>query len=134
MPGVPLGFTPLTHTLWLREGCLPINHYIVQDKLKALNDSPESKFKMSLRNAGRTVGWLKGGLPTNIRMFVFKTYTFAMIADEVRKSLLKLNPDLIRGKILLIGLPHLNIKAHNALKLKDVKVGVDTLILYRVLD
>ena len=129
-----IGFTPLTHTLWLREGCLPINHYIVQDKLKALNESPESKFKMSLRNAGRTVGWLKGGLPTNIRIFVFKTYTFAMIADEVRNSLLKLNPDLIRGKILLIGLPHLNIMTHNALKLKDVKVGVDTLILYRVID
>ena len=151
-----IGFQATSHTLFIQENALPFEHKIVQKRLHAMKNSPNTRFKLRLRAAN-------GSGLSDIMMTVEKDYTIDYLVQRIIQYFVKIeqqktNPSKkfgkytkngktmfrkkpvaskvtsIQGKKIVIHLPSLGVLVDTKLTFKQLKINTTSYLVFEFFD
>ena len=122
-----IGFEKTSHTLYIIEDELPINHKFIQERLEKMECSPNTEYQIRLRAA-------KGLELSDISMTVQKDHTIASLMDRLTQYLMDNYFTSIAGKKILINFPDIGVLLQEKLTLEELKINTTSYIVFKIFD
>jgi len=122
-----IGFEKTSHTLYIIEDELPINHKFIQERLEKMECSPNTEYQIRLRAA-------KGLELSDISMTVQKDHTIASLMDRLTQYLMDKYFTSIAGKKILINFPEIGVLLQEKLTLEELKINTTSYVVFKIFD
>ena len=125
-----IGFQKSLHTLFIQEDKLPINHKFIQERLKKMECSPNTKYTIRLRLRAAA----KGLVIPDINMTVRKNHTIGILVERLNNYLLGKYYTTMVGKMVAVDIPRIGVMLEAKLTLEELKINTTSIVIFDVFD
>ena len=122
-----IGFQKTSHTLYIQEDQLPINHKIIQEKIEKRKEPPNGEYQIRLR-APKGVGI------SDISVTVQKDHTVTSLVSRLNQYLVGKYHRIVAGKKIHIDFPKIGVLANEFLTLKQLKIHPSSYVVFIIYD
>ena len=122
-----IGFQKTSHTLYIQEDQLPINHKIIQEKIQKRKEPPNGEYQIRLR-APKGVGI------SDISVTVQKDHTVTSLVSRLNQYLVGKYHRIVAGKKIHIDFPKIGVLANEFLTLKQLKIHPSSYVVFIIYD
>ena len=122
-----IGFQKTSHTLYIQEDQLPINHKIIQEKIEKRKEPPNGEYQIRLR-APEGVGI------SDISVTVQKDHTVTSLVSRLNQYLVGKYHRIVAGKKIHIDFPKIGVLANEFLTLKQLRINPSSYVVFIIYD
>ena len=122
-----IGFQKTSHTLYIQEDQLPINHKFIQEKIQKREEPPNGEYQIRLR-APKGVGI------SDISVTVQKDHTVTSLVSRLNQYLVGKYHRIVAGKKIHIDFPKIGVLANEFLTLKQLKIHPSSYVVFIIYD
>ena len=122
-----IGFQKTSHTLYIQEDQLPINHKFIQEKIQKRKEPPNGEYQIRLR-APKGVGI------SDISVTVQKDHTVTSLVSRLNQYLVGKYHRIVAGKKIHIDFPKIGVLAQEDLTLKQLRINPSSYVVFIIYD